>query len=130
MTSFSRTFYILPCVSWLCDHVTWYVTVWSCHSNPNPRFTEKKSKSKKKKEKRLNKKLTFKLHISDKRSGIDKQISADMRKDYRTKISIIYYLSTSNTFDSIMDNNYLSFVLPKTSVKVNILLLVHTLLPV
>jgi len=51
-----------------------------------------------------------------------------MRKDYRTKISITYYLSTFNIFDSIMDNNYLSFVLPKTSMKVDILLLVHTLL--
>ena len=69
-----------------------------------------------------------KLYISDKRSGIDKQISTDMRKNYRTKISITYYLSTSNIFDSIMDNNYLSFVLPKISVEVNILLLVHILL--
>ena len=48
-----------------------------------------------------------------------------MRKDYRIKISVTYYLSTFNIFDSIINNNYLSFTLSKTSVEVNVLLLVY-----
>ena len=33
---------------------------------------------------------------------------------------VTYYLNISNIFESIMDNNYLSFTLSKTSIKVDI----------
>ena len=53
MTSFFRTFYVLLCVMWLVtmsSDVTYCMTVWSCHSNPNPssknRIKENKSKRK------------------------------------------------------------------------------------
>ena len=35
------------------------MTVWFCHSNPNPRFKEKNNKSKKKKKKELNKETSI-----------------------------------------------------------------------
>jgi len=71
MTSFSRTFYIFSYVSWLCDYYCdyviwcdWCVTVWSHHSNPNPRFIEKKNKLKKKKKNKLHKKASIQtLHV-------------------------------------------------------------------
>ena len=72
MMSSSRIFYTYLCNLITCDYhcnyiiwCDWYVTAWSHHSNPNPRFKEKKHKLKKKKKKRLKKKLTFRLHISD-----------------------------------------------------------------
>ena len=33
---------------------------------------------------------------------------------------VTYYLNITNIFESIMDNNYLSFTLSKTSIKVDI----------
>jgi len=42
-------------------------------------------------------------------------------------IFVTYYLSTFNISDFIMDNDYLSSTPPKTSAKVDILLLVYIL---
>ena len=41
---------------------------------------------------------------------------------------ITYHLNTSDLFDSIIDNAYLSSALPKTSAEVDIFLLVYILL--
>jgi len=43
-------------------------------------------------------------------------------------LSVIYHPSISNTFNFIIDNAYIGFALPKTSVKVDIFFLVHILL--
>ena len=46
----------------------------------------------------------------------------------KSYIIVTYYLSTSYISDSITDNAYLSSTLPKTFIKVDIILLVYTLL--
>ena len=46
---------------------------------------------------------------------------------YRLGQCITYYPNTSNISNSIIDNAYLSFTPPRTSVKVNILLPVYIL---
>jgi len=60
----SKIFYILPCVMWLVtisSDVTWCVTVWSYHSNPNPssknRIKENTIKKKIKMQKKIKRNL-------------------------------------------------------------------------
>ena len=90
--------------------------------NLNPKFENEKIK-KKKQENRNKKRNKSKSTIFDSDTQmLEMEIHGVGKGSVRTSKMecITYYLSISNTFESIMNNNYLSFTLSKTSIQVDI----------